>query len=271
MVPSRPGSAREPMFNLPTVVLLAIVVLVGIHALREWVLSDWANLELLLEAALVPVRWTAVYAGQSAETIIEGLSDLPDENLRALQLELARYVLSEGGGKPWTGVSYALLHGSWGHVAMNSIWLAAFGTPLARRCGGLRFCGLAAATAFGGALAHVLVHPLQALPMVGASAAVSGMMASAAWFIFAPPAWLLEGRLTQPHERPRESLARTLTDRRVLVFLVVWFGTNYLFAVLARPLGITDASIAWDAHIGGFLVGLLLFPWLDPLPRRTRT
>jgi membrane associated rhomboid family serine protease len=61
-----------------------------------------------------------------------------------------------------------------------------------------------------------------------------------------------------------------LTDRRVLLFLAVWFGTNYLFAVLARPLGITDASIAWEAHIGGFLVGLLLFPWLDPLPTRVR-
>lgn len=268
MVPSRPASVREPMFNLPAIVLLAILALFGIHAVREWVLSDWANLEVLLEAALVPVRWTAVYGGQSAETIIDGLSDLPDENLRALQLELARYVLSEGGGKPWTGLSYALLHGSWGHVAMNSVWLAAFGTPVARRCGGLRFCLLAAATAFGGALAHVLVHPLQALPMVGASAAVSGMMASAAWFIFARPAWLLEGRLTEPHERPRESLARMVADRRVLLFLAVWFGTNYLFAVLAGPLGITDASIAWEAHVGGFLVGLLLFPWLDPLPAR---
>jgi membrane associated rhomboid family serine protease len=271
MVSSRTESAREPIFNLPTVVLLVISLLVGIHAVREWVLSDRANLEVLLEAAMVPVRWTAFYGGRSAEAILAGVSDVPDESLRALQLELARFVLSEGGGKPWTGVSYALLHGSWGHVAMNSVWLAAFGTPVARRCGGVRFVALAVATAFGGALAHVLVHPLQALPMVGASAAVSGMMASAAWFIFARPAWLIEGRLTEPHERPRESLGRMLADRRVLAFLLVWFGTNYLFAVLARPLGITDASIAWEAHIGGFLVGLLLFPWLDPLPKRART
>jgi membrane associated rhomboid family serine protease len=34
--------------------------------------------------------------------------------------------------------------------------------------------------------------------------------------------------------------------------------------VAAAPLGIVDASIAWEAHIGGFVVGLLLFPLLDP-------
>ncbi len=54
----------------------------------------------------------------------------------------------------------------------------------------------------------------------------------------------------------------------MLLFILVWLGTNYLFAALAGPLGITDASIAWEAHVGGFFVGLVLFPWLDPIPRR---
>ena len=268
MVSSPARSAREPIFNLPAIVLVAILALAGIHAFREWVLSEEAYLELLLEGAVVPVRWAVAYGGLSAEEVLGRIAGSGEGDLQKLQLELARYVLADGGGKPWTGLSYALLHGSWGHVAANSVWLAAFGTPVARRCGGWRFLLLAAATAFGGALAHALVHPLQSFPMVGASAAVSGMMAAASWFIFARPVWLLEGRLAEPHERPRESLARMFGDRRVLLFLLVWFGTNYLFAMLARPLGITDASIAWEAHVGGFLTGLLLFPWLDPIPRR---
>jgi membrane associated rhomboid family serine protease len=139
---------------------------------------------------------------------------------------------------------------------------------VARRCGVWRFFVLAGATALGGAVAHAVVHPLQAFPMVGASAAVSGMMAAATWFIFTRPLWRLDGRLAEPHERPRDSLAATLGNRRVVLFLLVWFGTNYLFALLARPLGITDASIAWEAHVGGFVTGLVLFPWLDPLPLR---
>jgi membrane associated rhomboid family serine protease len=270
MLPPPPGSAREPIFNLPAVVLAAILALIGLHALREWVLSDVADLELLLEGAVVPVRWTAAYAGQSPDEILAELSASGDGRLERLQLELARYVLEERSGKPWTGLSYALLHGSWTHVALNSVWLAAFGTPVARRCGAWRFVALAAATAFAGAVAHTLVHPLQALPMVGASAAVSGMMAAAAWFMFARPVWLLDGRLADPHERPREHLARMLRDRRVIGFVAAWFATNFVFALVARPLGITDASIAWEAHAGGFVAGLLLFPWLDPLPGRAR-
>jgi membrane associated rhomboid family serine protease len=35
-----------------------------------------------------------------------------------------------------------------------------------------------------------------------------------------------------------------------------------------QPLGLMDASIAWEAHIGGFLAGLVIFPVLDPLPAR---
>jgi membrane associated rhomboid family serine protease len=49
-----------------------------------------------------------------------------------------------------------------------------------------------------------------------------------------------------------------------VLFLGLWFATNLLFGVAAVPLGIVDTSIAWEAHIGGFLVGLLLFPLLDP-------
>jgi membrane associated rhomboid family serine protease len=52
-------------------------------------------------------------------------------------------------------------------------------------------------------------------------------------------------------------------NSRAALFLGIWFATNLLFGIIAGPLGITDASIAWEAHIGGFLVGLLLFPLVD--------
>jgi membrane associated rhomboid family serine protease len=58
-------------------------------------------------------------------------------------------------------------------------------------------------------------------------------------------------------------------NQRAVVFFAVWLATNYLSAVLAGPLGITDASIAWEAHLGGFVVGLALFPLIDPRDRRS--
>lgn len=254
-------SYREPIFNLPNVVLGVILLLLGIHAIRDVALSDATNLELLIDWAVVPARWAVAYGGVRPEDVIAALEKAaPDRGALA---PLAHYVLSDGG-KPWTGLTYALLHGSWTHVIVNSIWLAAFGTPVARRFGAWRFLALAAAAAFGGAIAFVLVNPLEVLPMVGASAAVSGMMAAAAWFMFSRPTWFPGGQPTEPHERPRESFAGLVRNRNVIIFLLVWLATNYLSAILAQPLGITDASIAWEAHVGGFLVGLLLFPVMDP-------
>ena len=271
MVSSPAGPGREPVFNLPALVLATIAVLVGVHAVRSWGLPEEVDVDLLLRGAVIPVRWTAAFGGYAPDDLLARVSQSADAGRRDLEIAIARHLLAEGDGKPWTGLTYALLHGSWGHVAANTVWLAAFGTPIARRCGPWRFLLLALLTAFGGALAHVVVHPFQALPMIGASAAVSGMLAGALWFIFARPVWLLDGRLSEPHERPREHLVRMIGDRRVLLFLLVWFGINYLFGVLARPLGITDASIAWEAHAGGFVTGLVLFPWLDPIPRRPGT
>lgn len=269
MTPPAPRPAREPIFHIPAPVTASILALVAVHALRSWLLDASVDYELLIELAVIPARWTAAFGGYSADEIVAALRGVGDET-RALQIEIARYVLAQGNAKVWTALTYAALHGSWPHVLMNGIWLAAFGTPVARRFGALRYVLLLGATAAGGAVAHALVHPFSALPMIGASAAVSGMMAAAAWFMFAPRTWLLEGRPAEPHERPREHLADLVRNRRVVTFLVVWLATNWLSAILAQPLGVTNASIAWEAHVGGFLVGLLLFPLLDPLKARSR-
>jgi membrane associated rhomboid family serine protease len=101
--------------------------------------------------------------------------------------------------------------------------------------------------------------------MVGASAAVSGLMGAATRFVFVSGAGRLgpgdwKGQHTRP---PRLSLSEVVTNSRAALFLGAWFVTNLLFGLLATPLGITDASIAWEAHVGGFLVGLLIFPLVD--------
>ena len=56
-----------------------------------------------------------------------------------------------------------------------------------------------------------------------------------------------------------------IRDRRVLIFLGVWFGTNLLFGLFGG--GIASGAVAWEAHIGGFVAGLLFFPVFDPVPR----
>jgi membrane associated rhomboid family serine protease len=266
MTPHASRPTREPIFNLPLVVAASIAILVAIHAARL-LLSDETDFKLIIDWAVIPARWSVAFGGVGLEEILNSLrGTVPDEALSPLSV-LAQYVLADGESRPWTGLTYALLHGSWAHVLINCVWFAAFGTPIARRCGAGRFLGLSAASAVGGAILYTIMNPYQVLPMIGASAAVSGMMAAASWFMFAPAEWLPEGRPAQPHERSREGLPDMIRNRQVLIFLGVWFAANYVFAFV-QPIGVTDASVAWEAHIGGFLVGLALFPVIDPLPAR---
>lgn len=255
---------REPIFNLPAVVTAVVAVLLGIHAVREFLLPPELDLQVLVEGAFIPARLALLW-DPAPIMPRDPLAELPRE--AALQQLFAHHVVAEGASKPWTALTYALLHGSWGHVLLNGVWLAAFGTPVARRCGALRFLLLGALAAAGGALAHAAVHPSSVLPMIGASAAVSGWMAAAARFVFAPERHGASFRgPAEAHEGRRQPLAALLRNRSAAMFLAVWFATNLLFGLAAEPLGVTQSAIAWEAHLGGFLIGLLLFPWLDRRP-----
>ncbi|HKH35014.1 MAG TPA: rhomboid family intramembrane serine protease [Beijerinckiaceae bacterium] len=265
---AEPPARREPIFNLPGVVGATILALIAVHLFRTTVLSPASDFELLLDYAVVPARWTAAWDPSRTTAILnEAGADLQGQEA-ALRQALARYILGEGDAKPWTALTYAFLHGSWPHVLLNGVWLAAFGTPVARRCGGSRFLLLGALCAIGSAIAHALVHPVSVAPMIGASGAVSGWMAAAARFVFAPhrSEALGFGMVRETHERPRQSLSELARNRSAAMFLGVWFATNLLFGLTAAPLGVTESSVAWEAHVGGFLVGLLLFPWLDRAP-----
>jgi membrane associated rhomboid family serine protease len=65
---------------------------------------------------------------------------------------------------------------------------------------------------------------------------------------------------------PAAPLSSALRDSRIVVFLATWFGLNLLFGLIGVGSAGADQSIAWQAHIGGFLAGLLLFPLFDPVP-----
>jgi membrane associated rhomboid family serine protease len=65
---------------------------------------------------------------------------------------------------------------------------------------------------------------------------------------------------------PAASLAVALRDPRIIIFLVAWFGLNLLFGIGASSFPGVEQSVAWQAHIGGFIAGLLLFALFDPVP-----
>lgn len=236
---------REPAFNLPPVILALTVILIAVHVLRQFV-SDNTDLQILLWTAFIPARY-------GNPGVLKGL--LP-------------------GGLPadiWTFVTYAFLHGDWVHLAVNLIWFLAFGSAVAWRFGAPRFLLFCAAASAAGALVHLLTHGTDVAPLVGASAAISGAMAAAVRFAFEAGAPLGPWRNSGPEafRVPAAPLFVALRNKQVLVFLGVWFLLNILFGATSVMSNPVEGSIAWQAHIGGFVAGLLLFPVFDPVPRPT--
>jgi membrane associated rhomboid family serine protease len=232
------------MFNVPAVVVGTVAVLVAVHALRMLVLTDAEDLRFLLTFAFIPARY--------------------DSNA------LAGVMLPGGfGADLWTFFTYAFLHADLLHIGLNVAWLLPFGTALARRFGAWRYTAFMLVVAAAGALTHLATHAGAMVPMIGASAAISGAMAAALRFVFQKggPLALWRGEDNPDAYRvPAAPLTATFRDPRFLMFLAAWVGLNALFGLGSVPMGEgAGQEIAWQAHIGGFIAGLFLFSAFDPV------
>ena len=258
---------QPPAFNVPWIILTLVGVMLGIHAIRDFILSDQEDLWLLIHAAFIPARLTYVL---HPATMMDMLASGVGVGGDGVDADMMRYFLGNGSWKPWTVLTYAFIHGDWMHVGVNSLWLVAFGSPVARRFGPLRFLIFFCLTAIAGVALHYIVHAYDVAPVIGASASVSGAMGAALRFVFQPalPDYVLpfeSSTSSLVHRGKALGLKAVFTDRRTLTFMLLWFGINFIFGIAAAPLGITNASIAWEAHMGGFIAGLTLFSIFDPV------
>jgi membrane associated rhomboid family serine protease len=241
-VRTRPlARSSQPILNLPPVIAAISAILVLIHVVRAFV-DDDTDLQILLWFAFIPARYDAALAGR-----------LPLPGGEAADV--------------WTFVTYAFLHGDFVHLLVNLVWFLAFGSAVAWRFGAIRFTAFFAVTAAAGAGAHLLSNFGDIAPLVGASAAISGAMAAALRFAFedgGPLGFFRDGGRRSFHV-PAAPLSRALRNPQVLVFLGVWFFINIAFGAgsLSEQFG-SSGAVAWEAHIGGFLAGLLLFRFFDP-------
>jgi membrane associated rhomboid family serine protease len=241
------NQSSEPIFNIPAVVVATTGLMIAIHAARALILGidSPADDELLRLFAFFPKRY---------ELDRFGLDPFPG----GLAAEI------------WSFVTYAFLHGDFLHLLVNCLWFVPFGSAVARRFGPMRFLLFFGATAVAGAVAHLIAHPGEGISVIGASAAVSGMMAACMRFAFQPqgPIALWQQKDERAYHVPALPLLSALRDPRILAFLVIWFGLNLLFGWGSLPIVGEGQSVAWEAHIGGFLAGLLLFSLFDPAPKQ---
>jgi len=221
------GQGREPFLRAPTAVLALIGALVAAHVARM-LMTTAASERVVSEYAFIPLRY-APHA-QEPGTLIE----------RAI---------------PFLG--YMFIHADVTHLAINCLWLLAFGSVVGRRFGGPMFvtffvlCGAAAAAFY---LALDWESPGA---MIGASGAISGLMAAGI-------------RMVGPvaGSSPRRSLIPILSPQ-VVVFSGLWIAVNLALGFSGFSLAGEAQPIAWQAHLGGYFVGLFLAGPFDLWARRS--
>ncbi len=174
---------REPALNLPSVVL-AVIGLLGFVYLLQWGLGPEREAELVTGLAFVPARVSIALGFASLQEVISAARAAATATDWPMARDAIRFFVWEQGPSWHSFVTHAALHGGPLHLAMNCLWLAVFGSPLARRLGAGRFMLLLVLGAAAGALAHLLARPLDYAPMLGASGAVSAATGARGSFRF---------------------------------------------------------------------------------------
>jgi membrane associated rhomboid family serine protease len=147
--------------------------------------------------------------------------------------------------------SSMFLHGGWGHILGNMLFLWIFGDNVEDAMGSIRYtifyflCGIVAA------MIQVFIAPASTIPQIGASGAVSGVLG--AYIVMYP--------------RARVSVVIPLLiifpviEIPAFVLLGVWFLTQFIYGIASFGDTLQTGGIAWWAHIGGFVAGIILHPF----------
>lgn len=158
-------------------------------------------------------------------------------------------LISNPAGTWPTIVTSMFLHGGWFHILSNMWILAIFGDNIEDRLGGSRYLFFYLLSGTTAALLQTFLLPSSSQPMIGASGAIAGVLG--AYLILFPGARIA-------------SLVPiffifTIIEIPAILFLGFWFVTQ-LFSGWLSLHGADMSGVAWWAHIGGFIFGLLAVP-----------
>lgn len=177
---------------------------------------------------------------------------LPPEALEQLIAELG-LIPARLGSEPeayWTVFTCMFLHGGWMHFISNTWMLYLFGHAVEDRMGAVRYltfyllCGLAASGT------HYLASPASSVPTIGASGAIAGVLG--AYFVLFPLARIITLVLV--------FIFPVLIEVPALVYLGIWFASQVFSGTLAVANPQSYEGVAWWAHVGGFVAGMVLLP-----------
>lgn len=137
---------------------------------------------------------------------------------------------------PASLVTFSFLHGGWMHLGFNILMLVAMGSGLEKSIGIKRYLMIYIGTTLFAAFAHLALYPASTMPVIGASGGISG--------IFGAMLVIMNSA---------QNAVDTDTKSRLLPVICIYIGITILMGLMGAPDG---SSVAWIAHIGGFLAGV---------------
>jgi membrane associated rhomboid family serine protease len=199
---------------------------------------------MIIAACVLVFLWQVSLGAQGGERAIFALGMIPARLFGYADLPPELSLTP-----PWATVFTSMfMHGGWLHLGSNMLYLWIFGDNIEDSMGHLRFlvfyllCGVAAALSQG------LLNPESEIPMVGASGAISGVLGA---YILLHPGATVRVLIFL-------GLFITVTHIPALIVLGIWFALQ-LFSGLAMPSA--KGGVAFWAHIGGFVAGLVAVPF----------
>jgi membrane associated rhomboid family serine protease len=233
---SKPSAPKPPpAINVPTVVLVVLGILLAVHVLL-WLAGEEWQVWSIYALSFVPAR----FGGED--------------------------VAFPEGAQWWSFLTYGLLHADAYHIGSNLLWLLIFSTPIARRWPAWKYLFLLVVAAIAGAAAMLVTQWGKAIPVVGASAAVSATLSAMIPIVFGPD-YRLKGNELLDHRKLRVlSFGALMRNTQALAFMALFLAMTLFTGasqVVSQTAFVGENSIAWEAHLAGFIVGLALFYLLD--------
>ena len=147
-------------------------------------------------------------------------------------------------------LTHMFVHSGWLHILSNMWILFIFGDNVEDRLGAGRYFFFYLLGGIAAALMQVFIDPTSRIPAIGASGAIAAVLG--AYFLFYPRAKVTTLILL--------IIIPWFVDIPAFVFIGIWFVLQLFsgLAVLSTPSSLNAGGVAWWAHIGGFLFGLLL-------------
>jgi membrane associated rhomboid family serine protease len=199
---------------------------------------------------------------QRGEQFIASYAAIPLELSTGTDITATKYISVQGERIPiehgpgphpiyLTLLTSMFMHGSWGHILGNMVYLLIFGDQIEDRYGHLKFLLFYLVVGIAAGVAHVAADPASILPCVGASGAIAGVLG--AYFVMYPA-----------------NTVRVLVFRDVIhlpAFIVLGFwGVMQVFGHFGNPT--SGGGVAYMAHVGGFIAGVVVAALYRLMPAR---